>query len=291
VGVGDWGTLGQGRVERGSNCVRVLLDNGIFIHAEFAEGTVRRTTVRRGGSDQTFEVHGLARKVPSVDVDYQRQKEALFTVGRLIREGRIEAFDYWEIRCEKFRGTPTVKECNALRDCEIRSCDPAIKRSMFRQSIDLTDVFSKGGKKDIKNGIELGQANQIAFFEWLCTLKGPEVDLLVSHAALLRLTPFEIDSLRDIDRFQFLCSRSGSRENYPDVFHLWTAERNGLDALLTLDCGLPALASRVKNEKGKTVKMKTEVLQPIDLLRRLGINKPDPVPMDIGRFYYLHELT
>jgi hypothetical protein len=270
--------------------VRVLLDNGIFIHAEFAQGAVKRTRVRWGRTDQTIEVHGVARKPPVTDIDYQQQKEALFTIGRLIREGRIEAFDYWEIQCERWRGTPTIQECNALRGCDIRSCDPAIQRSKFRQSVDLTDVFSKGGKKDIKKGVELGQANQIVFFEWLCTLGNREIDLLISHATPLRLTPFEIDSFRDIGYFQFLCQRAGSRENYPDVFHLWTAKRNNLDALLTMETTLPKLVSRVKNEKSRKVEIDIEVIRPLDLLKKLGIEKPDPVPLEFGHFYHLHEL-
>lgn len=270
--------------------MRVLLDNGIFIHAAFAEGAIKQTRVRWGSTDQTVEVHGAVRKGPAADTDYQRQKEALSTIGRLIREGQIEAFDYWEIQCERFRGTPSIQERNALQNCQIRSCSPAIQRSKFRQSSDLTDLFSKGGKKDLKSRIELGQANQIAFLEWLCTLKPPEIELLVSNAALLHLTPFEIDSFRDIEYFQFLCGRSGSRENYPDVFHLWTAKRNNLDALLTLETTLPKLVSRVKNEKSRKVEIGTEVLRPLDLLKKLGIEKPDPVPIEFGRFYHLHEL-
>jgi hypothetical protein len=270
--------------------VRVLLDSGVFIHAEFAQGAVRRARVRWGGTDQAIEVHGVARKPPATDVDYQQQKEALFTVGRLIRAGRIEAFDYWEMQCERFRGTSTIQEFNALRNCEIRICAPAIQRSKFRQSIDLTDVFSKGGKKDVKKGVELGQANQIAFFEWLCTLGSREIDLVISNAALPRLTSFEIDSFRDIGYFQFLCQRAGNREHYPDVFHLWTAKRNNVDALLTLETTLPEFVARVNNEKSKEVEIGIKVFRPLDLIKELGIDKSDPVPIDFDRFYHLHEI-
>jgi len=272
--------------------VRVLLDNGIFIHAEFADRAVKRTTVRWGDTDQTVEVHGAVRKTPATDVDYQQQKEALFTVGRLIREGQIEAFDYWEIQCERWRGSAGIGACNALRDCEskIKSCHPAIQRSKFRQTIDFAETISKGGKKDRKTGIVPSQASQIAFFEWLCSLSEESVALLILHAEQIRLTAFEIESLENIDWFQFLCERSGSSENYPDVFHLWTAERNGFDALLTLEARFPNLVSRVRNERGKNIEIRAQVLRPLDLLTRFGINEPDPVLMDAGRFYHLHEL-
>jgi hypothetical protein len=270
--------------------VRVLLDNGTFIHSEFATTAVKRSTIRWGGVDHVSEVQGLARKPISLDPDYQLQKDALFTVGRLICEGRIEAFKYWEIECEGFRGTSTTKEFNALRDCRIQKCDPAIQRSKFRQSVDLTDVFSKGGKKDIKKGIPLGQANQISFFKWLLSLRQSDVELIVSNSVPIRLSRFEIESFRDLEWFKFICQRSGSPENYPDVFHLWTAKRNNLDALLTLEKNLPKLADRVRSEKSGKVDISVEVLRPLDLLTKLGIDKPDPVPMQSNRFYYLHDV-
>src|SRR5882762_10634889 len=80
--------------------MRVLVDSGILIHSEFAKWDVKKTPVRWRATFQTIEVRGLVRKSPASDIDYQREKDALFTVGRLIREGSIEAFDHWEIQCE-----------------------------------------------------------------------------------------------------------------------------------------------------------------------------------------------
>jgi hypothetical protein len=114
--------------------------------------------------------------------------------------------------------------------------------------------------------------------------------LLISLRERIRLTDFEVGALRNIEWFQFLCARSGSPENYPDVFHLWTAERNGLDAVLTLDCKLRKLVSQVKKEKIRQIEIKTEVLRPLDLVQKLGIDQPDPVRIEHGRFYYLHEV-
>jgi hypothetical protein len=232
----------------------------------------------------------VVRKAPDKNVEYQKQKEALFTVGRLIRTGVIEAYSYNEIDCERLRDKIGLRVCNALRGCSIRSCRPAVERSRFRRTVDFTDAISKGGRKDVKAGVSPSGANQIAFLKWLCALTKEHVDLLISHAALIGLTEFDIESLRNIHRFRFLCDRSQSPENYPDVFHLWTAERNDLDALLTLDNGLQNLVSRVRNEKARGVAMRTDVLRPLDLLQTLGIDNPDPVPMEVGRFYHLHEL-
>ena len=41
---------------------RVLLDTGIFIHAEFAEPTVKNVRVGWGGRASVLEVHGLKSK-------------------------------------------------------------------------------------------------------------------------------------------------------------------------------------------------------------------------------------
>lgn len=271
--------------------MRILLDNGIFIHSEFAEECFKRVAINWGGTMQTSEVHGLARKPPDQNAEYQEQKEALFALGRLIREGKIEAFDYWEIRCERFRGTPSNQVWNALRGCKIHDCSPAIRRSIFSRSIYFDDVIAKGGKEDVKRGVELRGASQIAFFKRLAAWTIPQINVLISHAPTLQFTQFEIDSLKGIEYFQFLCQRSGSIENYPDIFHLWTAERNGLDAILTLDGKLPRLVSRVKKEKKRRFEIRTEVLKPIELLPRFGINKPDSVPVDANRFYHWHEVT
>jgi len=263
--------------------MRILLDSGIFMHSEFAVGSVKPTTVRWGNTETVSHVQGLTRKAPDKNAAYQAQIDALFAVGRLIREKQIEAYEYTEIQWEKMRGRPGYTTFNALRECTIHRCCPAVERTSFRTTADLTDFFAKGGKKDNDAGIALGMANQLAFFKWLCTLTKEQVEVIVSSKELC-LTEFEVGSLKNIEWFQFLCERSASPENYPDVFHLWTAERNGFDAVLTLDNTFWELVSRVKNEKVRKIEIKTEVLQPLDLLQKLGIGQPDPVPIDTDRF-------
>ena len=183
------------------------------------------------------------------------------------------------------RNSPT----HSCRKDTLHKCEPAINRSRFCRTSDFLDFFSKGGKKDRHLGLARGEANQIAFLEWLCALDKRCVDSLIAHATLIGLGQFEIDSLRNLDWFQLVCKRSGRSENYPDVFHLWTAERHHLDALLTLDKKLPRLVNRVRNEKKKKeIDIATEVLPPLALLQRLGISATDPVPIDGSRLYNLY---
>jgi hypothetical protein len=269
--------------------LRVLIDAGVVIQSEFAEHAAKEMSESpvRWSDGSAIRISGLKRKQPDEDEDYRKQKEALFTIGRLIREQKIEAYTYSEINVEHLRGRPLVQEFNALQGCALHKCEPAIERSRFRRTSDFMDFFAKGGKKDRQLGLH-GQANQIAFLEWLSTLDKACVDVLIQHATVIGLSPFEVDSLTNLEWFQLLCKRSGSSENYPDVFHLWTAVRHGLDALLTLDKKLPRLVDRVKNEKKREIDIRTEVLQPLDLLHRLGISEPDPVPITSGRFYNLY---
>jgi hypothetical protein len=115
------------------------------------------------------------------------------------------------------------------------------------------------------------------------------LNALIEHAAPIGLSPFEIESLGTLSWFQLLCKRSGSAENYPDVFHLWTAEKHGFDALLTLEKTLPRLITRVQAEKAIQIQINTAVLQPLELLAAMGISEPDRVPIDRDRFYNLYE--
>jgi hypothetical protein len=267
----------------------VLLDTGVISHSEFAEFTAKELPVRWAGRSSVSKIYGLKRKPPARDEDYQKQMEAMFTVGRMIREGKIAAYTYVELEFERFRGRVEVQEFNALRGYTIHKCDPAIRRSQFVGTTDFQAFIAKGGRKDRRSGAPLGEENQTTFLKWLYGLDKELVDALVDHASVIGLNQFEIDSLRDLEWFQLVCKRSRSPENYPDVFHLWTAERNRLDTFLTLEKKLPNLVDQVRNEKRCGISVSTQVLRPLALLEKLGVAGPDPVPIEIDRFYNLYQ--
>lgn len=269
--------------------LRVLFDTGIFIHADFAEPHTDARQSRWGDKEYLIEVQGIRRKALDSNLDLQHQKDALFTIGRLVREERIAAYTYAEIACELTRGSPPGKECNALSGCMVQKCAPALERSKFVHC-DYKEWWKKGGRKDRKVGISLGTGNQIPFFNFLCTLGKDAIDKFVSLRELLALTDFEVENLQEINRFRLLCESSGGPEHYPDLFHLWTAERNSINVFLTLDQTFVDLVSNIKSRRAGSVEFLTEVLQPLDLLRRFEISQCDPVPLDPGRFYHYHEL-
>lgn len=145
------------------------------------------------------------------------RKRRYSAVGRLIREGRIEPYDYNEISHERMRDYMRVPEFNALRGCNIQSCQPALHRSRFRQNKDFRIAVAKGGKKDGRAGTDLGSTNQIPCLDWLCSLPQSAIDWLIANPIALggRISDFEIENLKTLPWFQFLCERSGSPENYP----------------------------------------------------------------------------
>ena len=218
--------------------IRVLLDAGILSNAEFAAGAVKQHVERWGGRELTVPIYGFMRKPPHNDAAYQRQVDAIFTIGRLIRQGRIQAYKYIEIQYEVARSYRDAPICDALHGCQIETCLPAVERTCFRGG-NFLDVLMKGGKKDRKLGVRLSALNQIPCFEWLCSLEEQQIQHIRSlRPQLIKfrgITAFDLESLRNINWFKFLCDRSGSPENYPDIFHLWTAERNTLDVFLTLE--------------------------------------------------------
>jgi hypothetical protein len=137
--------------------MRVLLDTGAFIHSEFAEPTVKEVPVRWGSGESMLEVYGLKRKRSDKSEDYRKQEEAMFTVGRMIREDKIKAYTSIEIEFERFRGTCGIQEFNALQGCKVHKCDPALDRSRFRKTSDFSGFMAKGGKKDRRSGLPAGR--------------------------------------------------------------------------------------------------------------------------------------
>ena len=270
--------------------VKVLLDNGIISHAEFIEPAIKKQELLWGSHKILEPIHGFRRKPPHENDEYQRQINAIFTIGRLIREGRISAYFSNEIQFESYRRRCTIKTFNALKDCNISKCPTPIERSKLRKTISFSEHVSKGGKKDKATGVNLGSSNQIPFMEGLRNLDETNIRCILEHREILGLTNFEVESLRNIEWYKFICSRFRSSENLPDAFHLWTAERNHMDVFLTLEKRLPNLVKQIKGEKNNRLTITTEVLRPIEFLCWMGVQEPDEVPIEYDKFYKYFEV-
>lgn len=267
-----------------TKCISVLLDNGIVSGAEIAEYVAIKKDDLWGGNKIQVEVHGYRKKV---DPDNSQQKEidAIVTIGRLIREDVIAAYNYSELQLEAIRRSPTVKAFNSLDGCHISRCPAPIERSRFRQTVNFIESISKGGKKDKKKGANVGHFNQTPFFEWLYRLDDCAVQDVLMHRKEIGLTDFEVESFHQIDWFKFICKRFGSPKDYPDAFHLWTAERNNIDVFLTLEKKLPSKVGQILREAHCKHQIRTAVLRPTALLQSMGISDLDEVPIKAGNFY------
>jgi len=121
--------------------------------------------------------------------------------------------------------------------------------------------------------------------EWLCSLTSESVSRLIASSTTLRLTEFEIVSFERLSFFKRMCQISQTTENYPDMFHIWTAQRNRMDVFLTLESKLPNIAKQIEDSKIDALDYPTKVLRPLEFLDGMGVKSLDPVPIQPDRFY------
>lgn len=267
--------------------MRVLLDTGIVTRTEFCVAYVSQMPVHWAETDQQVQVHGVKRKNSHPDSDYQRNIDAILTIGHLIRTGCIRAYTYWELEAEVIRGEGSIRGFDAFEGCRLNHCRSALDRSLFGRTSKLSEFIAKGGKKDRKLRKDLGAMNQLPFLKWLCSLTTAEINIILEHSVEIGLSSFDVESLERLDHFQALC-RLSAYENYVDLFHIWTAERNNFDAFLTLEVTLPNWVRSLSPER--TQSLTTAVLRPAEFLCNLGIKEPIPIPLQPNVFYHYHEL-
>jgi len=261
-----------------------MLDNSIEGHSQFAECRTVSTQIEWNGTIHSNQISGFVRRKMHCDSAYQAEIDALFTIGRLIRERRIYAFTYTELMFEGWRRVIGERAFDALADCPVEHCDTPLERSRFFQTSRFSDYVTKGGKNDRKSGKDTSMS-QICFVEWLLSLTDEHVLHLTSLRDRLKIPEFEIESLQNIQWFRAMCRIAQSPENYPDVLHLWAAQRNRMDIFLTLEKRLPNIAAHFPTDESCAPSYPTRVLRPRELLKLLGISTCDPVPIEPGRFY------
>lgn len=281
---------GTGDTGNATSTMKVLVDTGVISAADFLEGDSRIQELKWGKGVARTTIAGFRRIEPSHDPDQEREKDALFTIGRLARERYVELYTYIELNVEMWR-RPRGRDplLNAFLNCRIEQCPAPIERSKFRTTIDMKEWFAKGGKTDRGRGVPPSKFNQIPFFQWLSNLSSDEIATLASHSKQIGLDKFEVLSLHDLPWFQTLAHAFASPENLPDCFHIWTARRNGMDALLTLEKKLPRTVEQFKRRKQNAIDTGIAIVRPTELLGQLKLSV-DAVPVEPGRFYSYMEI-
>lgn len=213
--------------------------------------------------------------------------DAIWTLGRLLREGRLEGFVAREILVEGWRrpndeGRQQEMMPEPLFDsfsgCRLRMLDSPIERSRFRQTINLGNYLQKGSDT---GEIEV---SQVAFLQWLCKLFEADVTTILAHQSEIGLSDFEAESFRDLNRFRRLCQVLRSWRNYPDAFHIWTALRHDLDAFVTLDSRLRRGLKGLIEPARKTPELRLKVLLPTEILECFSVADLDRFPLTDVQF-------
>ena len=240
--------------------ISVLLDNCVLSLSDTMRTVLKPVHVVVGGVKQTFQVLGFERRwSPDAEEQWLRSEfECLPTVAGLAREGRVRLCFYNELRHEASKrpgSFPRTPIGHLFYGVKFNEIDAAVERSYFFQ-IDISEYVTT--------------EEMIKFCKWLLVCDvGDPLDSLESTG---RFPTSLIQNLRNVGRYRTLCSGLGERQ-YPDAFHLWTAEVNGMDYFLTTDRKF----IRAMTES-KRLRLPCEPISPSALLEVLGISDRDPFP-------------
>ncbi len=172
----------------------------------------------------------------------------MLRVAKLARDGRVHLFLYSEIDLEILNGTPfpSKRTADCLDGATIDHVPAAIERSKFQQM-----SIEEFCKKDTR----------VRFFRWLLSLDDMAPSKRPGFMAML--SDFERRNFESLNRFREIC-KDIAPTHYPDAFHLWTAEVNGLDYFLTADKKFINAVT-----KGSRIALVTRPICPADFVEEL----------------------
>ena len=228
--------------------ITALLDLSVSRLAETMDVLGVTYTTRSGVPVKLIEMKPR-NAIPPEQKWRRMQLEALPAIGRLCREGRMTLGRSTEISLETMKGTYRGGNVvgDLLGDVTLVHVPCAIDRSKFQQ-MDLEQYIEK--------------TTVVEFCKLLLHL---DSSALESPWLIERFTDSELTNLRNLERFRTLCAALAESQ-YPDAFHLWTAEVNGLDYFLTADRSFINVMTKTAR-----VQLTTRPVAPRDLLDDLGI--------------------
>ncbi|MFC1672592.1 hypothetical protein ACFL12_00420 [Pseudomonadota bacterium] len=249
------------------NPISVLIDNCVDGYSDVMEGARKPVTLQWGDIEINEHIVGYQRKQPRKPNEawLQTQIDCLPTVARLAQEGGLVLASYSEIRFEGFQRSGGFVGSfigRLFQDVDLSKVSPAIERSRLYQ---------------MEFGSYIQRSAMIEFCEFLLELD--EQLLLGTPKVAERFPEFELTNIRHLERFRALCRGLGKKQ-YPDAFHLWTGEVNGVDYFLTTDKKFIRAMTESKN-----VDLPCKPISPEVLLKELGITERDEYPFDVDQFY------
>jgi hypothetical protein len=116
----------------------------------------------------------------------------------------------------------------------------------------------------------------VKFCKWLLE---PNVETLADRLkGQERYPSFLLNNLKAVKRFREICNGLAEKQ-FPDAFHLWTAEVNNIKYFLTIDKKFINAMT-----KSKRINLPCRPLSPSDLLDMLEIREHDPFEYEENQF-------
>ena len=249
--------------------ITIFIDNCIISLSDTMQGTAKVQKIVWGDIAQDVKITGFERKpMPSADQAWKRdQIECLLTVGRIAREGKVELYTYNELTNEAWKrpgSFPSNVLGNLLAGVTFKHVDAAVERSFFFQ-METSEYISK--------------EQMVKFCKWLLESK---VETLADRLkGQERYPTFLLNNLRGVKRFREICKGLAEKQ-YPDAFHLWTAEVNDIEYFLTTDKKFIRAMTETKR-----INLPCRPLSPSDLLDMLEIKERDPFEYEENQFFNL----
>ncbi|MHB1100357.1 MAG: hypothetical protein ACYCZR_12460 [Burkholderiales bacterium] len=247
--------------------MKVLVDNCVISLSDTLQSAFKEQNLVWGDSIECIRIAGYVRKtLPSKDQAWKRdQIECLPTIGKIAQEQRIALHTYDEIIFEGWKRSGSFPGNHLgyiFSGVDFNHVDAAIERSYFFQS-ELSEYLKKN--------------DVIDFCKWLLT---PNIEALADKLAPTKRYPESLlKNLRSVQRFRELCTGL-SEKQYPDAFHLWSAEVSGMDLFLTTDRKF----IRAMTETKKLI-LPCMPLSPSKLLEQFGVTEREPFEHKEGQFY------
>lgn len=248
-----------------------LVDTSVYQRLNLVEGVIRTQTVNWGGTDVSVPVTGYRRKRlrDGENVWLRNEINAMPTVRRMALEKQLRLCLYMGIRHETMAGSAGMvgTKGNLENDIQFEDIQPAVERNFF-QKMQIFEYTKKEHIIDFCRILNTGR---------LIEIEQQAPDYWAQFPELTKT------SLKNIGRFQQLLACLPEK-HYPDAFHLWTAEVNGLDFFLVLDKKfISALTESAK------IDLPTRPVLPSTMLELMGVEIREPAPVEDDRFYNLFE--
>lgn len=252
--------------------IKVLVDRNIEVDQSIAVPATKTSKIKWGDIELEHDLPGyLQKNYSKTDHDKMAQISCLPSIKKAVDDGRAELYSYIEIGFERLQASfPNGMLFGDILGNNFKEIEPAINRSFFQSY----DFFELGVRQPM-----------IDFCLFLIENKLENIE--TSQFKQMGLSDFQINNIFNLNRFREICKNiSSAPTEHPklcDAFHLWTAEVNNMNYFLTRDTKFIN-----KVTESSKIQFKCIPITPANLLKKLGIEKKEPLPLEKDKFYHMY---